>query len=240
MIQDTHINNSNKYILDLSNQIVSDCTKQQIDVRILGSVSLYYLQNIDEKWLMYERKSIEDIDLIILRKDIDKIEGYFLSNGFEEDQRIKMLFGLNRRTFYKDNNLSIDLFIDNLMLCQKVEILSRIYINYPTLSVTDLFLSRIQRYGLTDADVADIKAILSNPIDLDYISDLCGRSWGWWKTITFNSNIILNDSRIRGDVKVKNVLVELLNEVNIHEKTFLWKIRNVFGTSLKWHELVEG
>ncbi|MCL2312218.1 MAG: hypothetical protein FWC41_07005 [Firmicutes bacterium] len=226
----------NEIIYGVTKEILSDCKEKSIDVRLFGSVALLFLDNSKFELIGNCREEIADIDIIVKPNHIVALENYFISRSYEMNRKIKMLYGNTRRGFYTENNISIDVFIGNITLCQKISILDRFYFCYPTLTPTDLFLTKIQKINLSESDVFDIDFIFEYGIDFQYIIDLTSNKWNWWKTLITNITFLLKENISE---KNKKLLTDLLYEINSVEKTFIWKVRNIIGERMQWHNNVE-
>ena len=226
----------NEIIYDLTKNILSDCKENSIDIRLFGSVALLFLDSSKIEFINNCRKEIADIDIIVRPKHTIALENYFIGRGYEANRKIKMLYGNKRRSFCLENNISIDVFIGNITLCQDISILDRFDLSYPTTTPSDLFLTKIQKVNLSESDVFDINFILEYDIDFQYIIGLSSKDWNWWKTLTTNIPFLLkkniNDNS-------KNLLTDLLSKINSNDKTIKWKLRNIIGERKQWHNDVE-
>lgn len=84
-----------------------------------------------------------------------------------------------------------------------------------------------------------------NQINVDIITRLLSRDWGFWKTVTDNLSILANylqkvpylnaeDKRVVNEriVKIKKLMDET-------PKSLKWKIRSMIGEKVKWYQDVE-
>ena len=226
----------NKIIYNVTENLLSDCKENSIDIRLFGSVALLYLDKTKIDIISKYHGIIGDIDIIIKHEHLTKLEDYCIKQGYTTNRKIKMLYGNKRRSFYLDNNISIDVFIGDITLCQKIPILNRFNLSYPTITPVDLFLTKIQKLYLSDSDVYDITFILEHIINFQYIIDLSSKNWNWWKVLTKNIDFIL-----KKDINENNnkCLKELLYKLNLCDKTINWKIRNIIGERKQWYNDVE-
>lgn len=218
-------------------EILDDCNKRSIEIRFLGSVALLFLDPSKITWLNENRRPIADIDLIVSKTNVDSLEYYFTERGYINDRNIKMLHGNKRRNFYSPENISIDVFIDNIYLCQEIKVSDRLHLNFPTITNSDLFLSKIQKQNLTDLDVFDIYYILNYNIDTDYIINLALNNWRWWKTLQTNLPIVINSNI---NITTKALLIDILHSIIKGRKSIKWKIRGFLGPGFQWYNVVEG
>lgn len=226
----------NEILFQTAQSILDVCKKNKIELRLFGSIALLFLDTSKREWLYENRPLFGDIDFVVLEKDIEKLESILKELNFENNWNIKMLHGNQRRSFYSPQNISIDFFIDNIVLCQTVELKDRFDTFYPTLSPTDLFLAKIQRINLSSKDIFDIDYLLDFSIENDYISQLSSNDWNWWQALNINLPILLK-SKMKQNSKEK--IIQLLSDIEKSEKTIKWKIRNLAGKTIKWYNDVQ-
>ena len=227
---------NNDIIYNLTKGILSECKEKSIDIRLFGSVALLFLDSSIIESIGKYSKIIADIDIIVKPNQIKELECLFMNRGYLANRRVKMLYGNERRSFYLENNLSIDVFIGNITLCQNLSILDRFDETYPTITTSDLFLTKIQKINLSDSDVYSINYILKFGIDFEYIIKLSSESWNWWKTLNKNIPFLLENNISEDN---KRLLVDLMNEISSTEKTRSWKLRNFIGEKRSWYNNVE-
>jgi hypothetical protein len=244
------ISKRNQILLDLVDDILKKCKQEDIEIRVIGGIGIFLKCPEYQELADTTREPFSDIDLITRKKHIEKIENLFESLGFEQNRNFKILFGYQRRIFYTPMNITVEVYLDDLPLCQDIKISDRICLDYPTLSVTDLLLSKIQRIKLKDKDIFDILILLascnftgenSNRIDLEYISRLCSKSWRWWKTFKINIDTLYKSKKDflnnQGDISGKLEQVE--HAIDSKKKSFGWKLRNLIGEKIRWYRYVE-
>ena len=225
----------NEIIYDLAKNILGDCKANSIDIRLFGSVALLFLDS-SKIGFINNHRGIADVDIIVRPNHITKLENYFMGKGYAANVGVKMLYGNSRRSFRLENNISIDVFIGNITLCQEISILERFDLSYPTITPSDLFLTKIQKINLSEKDVFDICFILGYDVDFQYIIDLSSKNWNWWKTLNTNIPFLLNKNISENN---KNLLTGLLSKINSNEKTINWKLRNIVGERRQWYNDVE-
>jgi hypothetical protein len=226
----------NEIIYDLTKNILSDCKENHIDIRLFGSVALLFLDRSKIEFFNEYNRVIADIDIIVRPNHIAKLENYFKSRGYATNRQIKMLYGNQRRGFYLENNISIDVFIGNITLCQDIFILDRFNLSYPTITPSDLFLTKIQKKKLSEKDVFDINFILGYDIDFPYIIELSSKNWNWWKTLTINIPFLMKNKISENN---KTLLTNLLFQIDSSNKTINWKLRSIIRERVQWYNDVE-
>ena len=162
----------------------------------------------------------------------------------------KILHGYQRRIFYSKQNITIEIYLENLKFCQEIKIGKKIYLDYPSLSPTDLFLSKIQRIDLDHEDMFDIKVLLlqyafspadDRNINIEYISKLCRNDWRWWNTLKENIAVLsqMNIDFKEQEDELLEKLATIEAKLNRSKKSFKWKLRKLIGERIAWYNHVD-
>lgn len=195
-----------------------------------------------------------DIDLAAYQKDSSKIADLIGELGYEEDLTVSA-FGGGRLVFRRRmDGLHCDVFIGRLEMSHILSFDGRLELDYPTAPLADLLLSKLQIFKLNEKDVVDTVVLLrehqvggpgKETIDAGYISSLCSKDWGLWRTVTRNLQKVgallpgygaFVDAD-RSDVSRK--LEELQEAIESAPKNLSWKLRARVGESRKWYNDVE-
>ena len=244
---DHHARNST--LAERALQVLAAAEEQGATLRILGGLGVYFqcaeFQGLFDRY----REPFSDIDLICLAADIRRVEAACAALGYEQNTNWKMHFGYQRRIFYTPEEITIEVYIDKLYLCQEIDLRYRLRIDYPSLSPTDLFLSRIQRVRLTAKDLLDLGVLLTtkdvgttgpDTIDLGYVTVLAAASWPWWKTIHDNLARLRSVSLPSLDPEpLCSRLSRLSEAIEREPKSLRWKLRALVGPRLRWYAEVE-
>jgi len=185
--------------------------------------------------------------------------GYGASTGFNA------LNGAERMLFHDPGGRRIDVFIDTLRMCHELPFGKRLTAWPLTLSAADLLLSKLQIVEFTDRDAQDVLALLadhelsesdSEGIDLRRIREVCGRDWGWWRTVDDNlAGLIARwetaagtgsegaaaaagappEASSRALARARGLRADLAAS----PKSAGWRLRAVVGPRLRWYETPE-
>lgn len=238
-----------EYLLSQAMTIVNAGAEEGLALRLLGGLAVYQKCRSFREQLGAEREPISDIDLLISPRALRPALPLLARLGFEEDLEWRTTFGHERRVFYSPENVTVDLFLDPLRFCQDLAVGERLTLDSPTLDVTVLFLSRIQRVDLRQTDVLDLGALLghisssdseTDRMDRRFVAELAARSWRWWKALTVGLEEL--NRRLPAplaDEKITAELRELERQVDEVPKTLGWRFRAMFGTGLPWCREVE-
>ncbi len=244
-----------KKFMGLLNTIMEKAKGFGITIRVMGSLA-FRIKCPDYKYLEYKNKHyLPDIDFIAYSKEIVRVQDLFFSMNWTENQNVLRLFGNKRRIFYHpDNNIHVDIFIDKLRFCHEIDFRNRLEIDFPTISLIDLLLQKLQIVEINKKDLVDVMVLLcqypvskenndQNIINGFYLAKICSKAWGLWKTATTNLQKIYDFSEEYLDEKeakeVRNKIKTLEKLIQNHKKNLKWKIRSIIGERMKWYQEVE-
>jgi hypothetical protein len=153
-----------------------------------------------------------------------------------------------------ENRRTADVFFDRLDMCHTIDFENRLEVDYPTISLADLLLEKLQIVNMTEKDVKDCTVLLrehdiaegeKDTINVSYILGLLSRDWGFYYTTKLNLEKIrrfvteyaaLTDFD-RSDVVAKIDL--LADDIEKAPKSSRWKMRASIGARQKRYREVE-
>ena len=233
-------------------KVVDAAQEKGIVLRIMGATAVRihcpkfsYLHDVLQR-------EITDIDFIGYRKQNSDVFKLLDALGYVSDKRL--LF-MGRYLFENpDNKRHIDIFFDKLEFCHIIDFRGRLEIDYPTISLSDILLQKMQIVQINEKDIKDVVVVLreheigaegKETIDSDYVSNLLSKDWGFWYTVTTNLGKVRGflpeyqglSPEDRSDIGAK---IDRLSEViNKREKSFGWKMRAKTGTRQRWYREVD-
>lgn len=202
------------------------------------------------------RRTYHDIDLAA-PAGTPAVARTMTSLGYEPARRFNTLNGSERLLFHDADGRRVDVFLDALRMCHVLPLEGRLdLVAWPsTLSPADLLLSKLQIVELTDRDAQDIQALLADHdlsdadgegIELTRIRDVCGREWGWWRTVDDNLATLVarwSDATTTIDPSAAGVLstacdraLSLRETLKACPKSIGWRVRAAVGARLRWYE----
>lgn len=239
----------NTVLASTAKRILAVAEDEGVKLRLLGGLGIYLVCTGCQGLLDEYREPLSDIDLFGLSHDVELIETVFKSLGYLQNASWKMHFGYQRRVFYTPEEISVEVYIDKLYLCQEIDLRSRLDVGPPSLSPTELFLSRIQRVNLVPKDILDLGVLLTekdlgadgpDTVDLGRIASLAAASWPWWKTIHDNLNFLLSVPPPVLDLEpLRSRLLRLDEAIEQEPKSLGWKVRALVGARVQWYKDVE-
>lgn len=243
-----------KEFFELATKVLKEAANRGVTLRLLGAIA-FRSHCPKHKSMQYSLgRVLTDIDFAGYSREAGKVQKLFLDLGCSENQMVMRLFGRERRIFYyPDSELHSDVFFDKLKFCHDIDLTKRLAIDYPTIPVSDLLLEKLQIVEINEKDLIDSCMLMcehpvaetdKESINSAYISDLCSRDWGLWRTLTGNLEKIegflprlVQDERDRETVKT--VIADLRKAVDSKPKTLAWRMRAKIGDKKKWYREVE-
>ena len=242
------------YFFSLRDQFLQTARERGITMRLLGSIA-FRTHCPSFKYLAYPfGRVIRDIDFAAYSKDVKNVRELFLDLGWQENMMVARLFGHQRRIFHHSGkDTHADVFLDRLRFCHDIDLRGRLEIDYPTISLVDLLLEKLQIVQINEKDLLDAAVLIrehdigdsdDETINSGYLAHLCSKDWGLWRTVTANlgelalfSQEHIGSNQDKHDIGAK---IQMLSEtIADKKKTFLWKIRAKIGDRIKWYKDVD-
>jgi hypothetical protein len=232
------------------NVILTSAKESGVILRLIGSIATR-LHSESARAQVIPR-ALTDIDFIGYSSQSKQVENLFHKLGYAGDEEFNMFHGAERLAFRGKDGLKIDVFFDVLTMSHKLDLRGRLELDYPTISLTDLLMTKLQIVELNEKDVKDMICLLNDhdlsdsdqpeKINSKYVADLCGKEWGVYKTFTMNLKRILTHlDKLGSDDKMRSRVAEqvrsLLDQIEKVPKTTKWKMRAKVGEKKRWYEL---
>ncbi|MHA2396505.1 MAG: hypothetical protein ACXAC0_07365 [Candidatus Thorarchaeota archaeon] len=236
-------------------RIIEEANKQGIILRLMGAIAIR-LHSPDHAYL-HEKlgRFITDIDFVAYEKQTSKIEKFFESQNYSR-RMLSFSFALGGRMIFTNNSdqRHIDVFLDRLEMCHKIEYKKRLEIDNPTVPLAELLLQKMQIVKISEKDIIDTTMLFlahelgdtdEDTINAKHISQILSKEWGFYYTVTTNLNkvaTLMRDFDVL-DEKDKEVVSsridELISRLEAEPKSRSWKMRARVGTSKKWYKDVD-
>ncbi len=161
----------------IANDLIDAAQDKGITLRAMGAVAVYMHSSPEARELLTslerlgkDKKAFTDLDVAGYSSQIKQIREFFISHGFEKERGISTLTTGRREVFIdKTRGFAVDIFLDKLSYCHEVpfyknprfgEKLDRLKIDYPTISLADLMLEKLQIIEINKKDLVDINVLL--------------------------------------------------------------------------------
>ena len=242
-------------LMERAHEILDKADQQDIILRVIGALAFHihcpqfnYIQEETERYFT-------DIDFMAYVEQKTQIERLFTGMGYLEDPRIKTVPGLRRSIFFtRDHSMHSDVFYDMLDFSHEINFRGRLEIDYPTISLVDLLLEKMQIVQINEKDIIDTIMLLrehdigesdDETVNVDYLAKTCMADWGLWKTVTGNLKkvgqlldkydvLTAEDRQI-----VRDRLVRSEQRIKEEPATLRWRLRSRIGERLKWYRDVD-
>ena len=236
-------------------KIVEKAGEKDIILRLIGAVAIRFHS---PKFSFLQEKlgrELSDIDFMAYGRQRQEIVKFFLDTGYECDRRIvSSLIPTAHYVFEGSSGFHVDVFFDKLEMCHTIDFKDQLEVDYPTISLANLLLEKMQIVQLNEKDVIDTVVLLREhdvgegdveTINFNYIGRLLSKDWGFYYTVTTNLRRIkdefLPSYNLPDEDKtnVKDKIDILLERIQEKPKSLGWKMRAKVGTKKKWYRDVE-
>ncbi len=260
-----------------SERIVDEAKKNGLTMRILGglAIAMHCRNQADfAKKLartgtgVVEGQEYSDIDFVAYRKHRDKLKELFSKIGYVKRRATLSSAASERQIYYHPKGwFYVDVFFDELLVANHpINFRGRLELDYPTITVTDLLLEKVQMweaFGVKDLKDSlllllshDIKDTDSEAVNIAYVAKLLAEDWGFWYTVTTNlqnvKKFVTELEKLGPEAKIDPALISekdrkdiaakidgLLSKIEAEPKSFGWKMRAKVGTKKQWYCHVE-
>jgi len=234
-------------------QIVEEGKKRGVPIRLMGAVAVrIHCPEFSELHIKLQRP-LTDIDVMTLKKHKKEVENIFRELGYE--WYVPKWYARGRYIFIDpETKLLADVFFDKLEMCHTIDFRERLEVDYPTISLADIMLEKLQIVEINEKDIKDMIVLLrehdvgdtdQETVNGKYIAKLLADDWGFWYTATTNLKK-LKDFLDKYEVLTeedRRVVAEridkLLDMIEKEPKTKKWQKRAKIGTKKIWYRKVE-
>jgi len=214
--------------------LVEAATADGLVLRLLGGAAIVLHAGTQPHRLL------GDLDAAVPRADARRLIGTLASVGYQPEPRFNALHG-DRRLIFHGPQGKLDVFVEVFEMCHRIVLGPRLPLDSPTLTVSDLLLTKLQVVELNAKDAEDAALLLrthelgrgdGDHVDLDYLARLTGDDWGLWRTSTQTLEQL---ERLQPEVaEPARVVRSVLEEA---PKTRGFRLRARVGERKRWYEL---
>jgi len=244
-------------LLKLAKQLVDQGAKQGVTLRLLGSLAIRdHIQEPGGILDLLERVPTQDIDFMGYSDEQAQSNRMFTSLGYEIDPSVaySLEYGVQRLIYHqREEQIMAEIFLDQLRMSHTLDFRGRLELDYPTISLVDLLLSKLQIQKITEKDIKDLIALLvehelgtdgREVVDVSYLRKVFSDDWGFYYTAITNLNALQQwvgryeviDTSTRHNIKIK--VDELIRHIEAEPKSLHWKLRAAIGTRIRWYDEV--
>jgi hypothetical protein len=248
---------SNEEILEIGLKLVEQAQARGIPLRLLGAAAIRLHCPAHQHLFDQAERPISDLDVMSYATHRKAVQSLLKENKYIGDEHLIAIYGESRQIYQHPRvaGLKLDVFFDQLKFCHTVPFRGRLELDYPTITMTDALLEKMQIVKINAKDLKDtIILLLEHPpadhyetdkLDGAYLGRLLGADWGFYYTVTENLKKVIDFMRQKPFLEAGQMaLVEenakaLLTTLEESPKTVKWKLRAKIGTKVKWYLDVE-
>jgi hypothetical protein len=244
-------------------RIVDLADERGLQVRLMGGMAV---RAHAPDWSHRTRRREVDLDFATRGKDRPAFFKLLEEAGYTADKRHNALFG-GAQGYFVDvaRQRPVDVLVDKLEMCHRIEFGNRLAASSPTLPLAELLLSKLQIVKINKKDVLDALILLAEhplgqddgaadsdlglgTISLPRILSYTSNDWGWWRTVTGNLQVLERylatdlqpaDLDIGGRRPVRFApaaqVAALRGAIDAAPKSSRWKLRSRVGERAPWH-----
>jgi hypothetical protein len=221
-----------------------------VDVRLTGGVAVaLHCPSAASATLA---RAYADVDLVGRSKQSGRIVELLSGLGYAPDESFNAVHGSSRLFFWDTTNeRQVDVFLDEVQMCHRIDLRERLPTDSPTLFLADLLLMKLQIVETNNKDYLDILALLGDHpftdddrgINLAYLAGLAGDDWGIWRTTTLvaerAADYAATLNNYDGAEAIREKVTRYVQVVGEAAKSYRWKLRAKVGERKRWYELPE-
>jgi len=244
-------------IIAEAKKIVDAASRKGITLRIMGAaaVRIHCQQFLNLHKSL--KRELTDIDLMGYSSQGAEISSLLESLGYLFNKNMRHVAAILQRYIFKHpvHGWKVDVFFDKLEMCHTIDFRGRLELEYPTITVSDILLEKLQIVKINEKDIKDIIVLLreheiseseKEAVNKAYISKLLSKDWGFYYTATLNLKKICNMLDKYGDILSPEDASDVLGKINClldviekAEKSSSWKLRAKIGPRVRWYRDVE-
>lgn len=240
-------------------QIVEKAQQNGLTLRVLGATA-FRIHCPDHVHVHVSMgRDVTDIDFAAYSKEGEKIERFLAKDHFQSERHQASLtpgLFVGRHIYENpETGLHVDIFEDELNMCHVVNFRNRLDLDYPTITLADLALEKLQIVTLNEKDVRDMLMLFAahpvgdvekETINGKYIADIMSKDWGFYYTTAANLEKIRKGLERYKDLftaadgtNIQDRIARLEQMIETAPKSLKWKARAAIGPRVQWYNDVE-
>jgi hypothetical protein len=218
--------------------VVDAAAERGVTLRLIGGIAIALHCDL----AAHPHRDFADIDAITPRRGVKRLIGGMKERGYEPDARFNALNGRDRLIFYGPYG-KFEVFVQTFEMCHRINLEPRLDLDSPTVSVTDLLLTKLQVVELTTKDRQDAILLIGSHevaetegdhVNAQHFAAALAQDWGLWRTVTSNLARMTEH-----DHSLVEKVTQIMVEVERVPKTRAFKLRAMVGEHKRWYELPE-
>jgi hypothetical protein len=244
-------------------RLVEVADARGLTLRLMGGMAV---RAHAPRWPARTRRTEVDLDFVTTSKDRAAVYKLLEAEGYTPDRQQNALFG-QKQAYFVDvpRKRPVDVLVDNLEMCHRIEFGKRLAKSRPTLPLAELLLSKLQVVRINKKDVLDALILLAEhplgqddgdpdsdhgtgSINVPRITEITSNDWGWWRTVTGNLDKL--DQYLATDAQPEDLdlgtgrpvhfdpsaqIAGLRAAIDAAPKSTRWKLRARVGDRVAWY-----
>jgi hypothetical protein len=242
-------------------RVVEAADARGLLVRLMGGMAI---RAHAPGWTARTRRTEVDLDFVTSSRDRAAFFQLLEAEGYTPDRQHNALFG-RKQGYFVDvpRKRPVDVLVDTLEMCHRLDFSDRLALSTPTLPVADLLLSKLQVVKINRKDVLDALVLLAEhplrdddgarqategagAINVRRIVSVTSNDWGWWRTVTGNLDKLGQYLEVElqpGDLEVGREIrydpaaqvSALRAAIDAAPKSTRWRLRARVGERVPWY-----
>lgn len=245
---------SNDYVYEQAMIIAEEAQRRNVTLRLLGATAFINHCPAHRSFYTEDQRQLTDIDFMTYSRTATcDLQSLFAALGYQPLKSFAW-HSETREIYVNEKELYVDIFKDVLNFCHPISFKKRLELDYPTITVSDMLLEKLQIVEINEKDLKDVAILLTEHelegkgrevIDMDYICRLWCKDWGFYYTATMNLTKLLkyiNTFKGLTPEEIEIIMAKIktiLERVEAVPKKLQWKIRAKIGTKVRWYNEVE-
>lgn len=239
--------------------LVHQANDQGITLRLVGSAGIRLHCSGPDQVMDLLGRPAKDLDFVVPLEHRKGMRRFLEARGYVIDRDLLVAMEGTRYSFkHAETEIDIDVFVEKLRFCHKIELRNRLQRHSLTIPLEELLLQKLQIVSPTVTDTLDVGVILAthpigsggeNPeaFDAGYIARLLARDWGFHHTATRNLARIQDAVAFGGTIdidpeanrRVREAIGRLSAAIEAEPKSLAWKLRDKVGERKQWWQDVD-
>jgi hypothetical protein len=252
---------SSEYFLKEARRLVDESTAHGIVLRLLGALAVRThspeFANLHQSLgRLSGQNEFTDIDVMGYGKQSDKLEPFFKTIGFNAEPRIRRtpaIWAYRQMYLEPKGQFHVDVFFDALEMSHTIDFRKRLEVDYPTISLADILLEKMQIHHINEKDIKDSIVLLraheigdhdKETVNENYIAQMLRDDWGFFHTVNLNlekTKRLLEGYNVPQSDKddVVKKIDRLTARIEAEPKSSGFKLRARVGEKKKWYNDVD-
>jgi hypothetical protein len=236
--------------LAMAEHVLAEAARQGVKLKALGGIGCWLHAHEHGGDAHAYLREYGDVDFAMPGSASSRLAALMKDAGLSGVESFNVNGGASRRMYVSpETGVQVDIFIGEFSMCHEVPLDDCAFApdGHPSLSATELLLTKLQVVELSEKDAIDAASLLAFH-DIDErpenihggrIARLLANDWGLWRTVTANlaklrERAELDTLPARGDA-VKHRVEHLARLIDRERKSFRWKARAKVGDRVQWY-----